>query len=373
MTMAGAPVRVLAINCGSSSLKHALFVVEERGGKLHETVLARETTERITDHSAAVRSVLAGLERGGAPPDVVGHRIVHGGSRSAPARIDVALLRSLRELVPFAPLHLPPEIRAIEAVTAVWPDRPQVACFDTAFHRTMSPVAERYALPAEWVDQGLLRYGFHGLSYEYVVQEVGAQNLGRAVVAHLGNGASLAAVVGGKSVDTTMGFSPAGGLVMGTRMGDVDPGLLVHIMQQGHGAAAIEDLVNRKAGLLGISGTTADVRDLLEKRGTDPRAALALDVFVWSARKWIGAMAASAAGIDTLVFTGGIGENSPPIRAAIAAGLEHLGVTLDPDRNARGPAAPGGLVSTDGARCKVRVVRTDEERVVARQAARVAS
>ncbi len=364
-------MRVLSINCGSSSLKHALFDVDEG----QENEVERGSVERIgsdvPDHAAAVRSLLEDLKRRGiAPPDAVGHRIVHGGAeRSAPARIDDAVVASLRDLVPFAPLHMPAEIRAIEAVREAWPDRPQVACFDTAFHRTLSEVAQRYALPDEAHTRGLRRYGFHGLSYEYVVAELGAGNLGRAVLAHLGSGASMAAVRDGRSVDTTMGFSPSGGLVMGTRLGDVDPGLLVHWLEQGHDAHALDDLVNRRAGLLGLSGTTADVRDLLERREGDPHAALAIDVFTWSARKWVGAMAAAIGGLDTLVFTGGIGEHAAVIRTEIAQGLEHLGVRLDAGRNARHEA----VVSAEGASCRVRVVKTDEERMVARHTYRLAS
>ncbi len=365
-------MRVLSINCGSSSLKHALFDV--RDGQ--ESEAERGSVERIgdggpADHAAAVRSLLEDLERRGVPlPDAVGHRIVHGGARlTAPARVDEALVASLRELVPFAPLHLPAEIRAIEAVVERWPKRPQVACFDTAFHRTLSEVAQRYALPEKEHAGGLRRYGFHGLSYEYVVAELGACDLGRAVIAHLGSGASMAAVRDGRSVDTTMGFSPAGGLVMGTRLGDVDPGLLVHWLEQGHDARALDDLVNRRSGLLGLSGTTSDVRDLLARRHGDRRAALAIDVFTWSARKWVGAMAAALGGIDTLVFTGGIGEHAAAVRAEIAHGLEHLGVRLDEGRN----ATHEPIVSAEGAPCRVRVVRTDEERMVARHTVRVAS
>jgi acetate kinase len=366
-------MRVLSINCGSSSLKHALFEV---GGEGDEREVARGQVDRIgekvPDHAAAVGAVLDGLEQRGEPlPAAIGHRIVHGGAKySAPARIDAALLESLNALVPFAPLHLPPEIRAIEAVEKRWPKVAQVACFDTAFHRTLSEVAQRYALPAADEAQGLRRYGFHGLSYEFVVGSVGASTLGRAVIAHLGNGASMAAVRDGVSVDTTMGFSPAGGLVMGTRLGDVDPGLLVHWMglAPGRDAKALDDLVNKRSGLLGVSGTTADVRDLLARRDTDARAALALDVFAWSARKWIGAMTAALGGIDTLVFTGGIGEHAPRMRAQIAAGLEHLGVRLDEARNGRNDA----VISAEGARTTVRVVKTDEERMVARHTARVA-
>jgi acetate kinase len=363
-------MRVLSINSGSSSLKYALFDVEPAS----ETCLARGSVDRIGsaagDQAAAVHALLDEMERrDGPPPQAVGHRIVHGGSAySAPARVDRALLDALRELTPFAPLHLPPEIEAVEAVARRWPDRPQVACFDTAFHRTLSAVAQRYALPERDDRAGLRRYGFHGLSYEYVVDEVGATTLGRAVLAHLGNGASMAAVRDGRSVDTTMGFSPTGGLVMGTRLGDVDPGLLVHWLRAGHDAKALDELVNRQSGLLGVSGTTSDVRDLLARRALDPRAALALDVFTWSARKWVGAMAAAVGGIDTLVFTGGIGEHADALRAEIARGLEHLGVRIDDARNARSEP----IVSPEGAPCTVRVVKTDEERMVARHTARVA-
>jgi acetate kinase len=366
-------MRVLSINCGSSSLKHALFDVDEGG----EREVARGTVERIgspavPDHAAAVGALLDDLEgQGDELPSAVGHRVVHGGEKfSAPATVDAALLGALRSLVPLAPLHLPAEILAIEAVAKRWPDRPQVACFDTAFHRTLSEVAHRYALPEDANREGLRRYGFHGLSYEYVVASVGAGTLGRAVIAHLGNGASMAAVRGGKSVDTTMGFSPTGGLVMGTRLGDVDPGLLVHWLASADGrdARALDDLVNRRSGLLGISGTTADVRDLVARSKEDPRAALALDVFAWNARKWVGAMAATIGGLDTLVFTGGIGEHSVSTRAAIAQGLEHLGVRLDEARNGRSEA----IVSEPGSPCTVRVVATDEERMVARHTRRVA-
>jgi acetate kinase len=369
-------MRVLSINCGSSSLKYALFDVEPESeqSEQDETEVARGGVDRIGsgagDQAAAVRAVLDELEARGEPlPEAVGHRIVHGGADlSAPARVNDAVLQALRALVPFAPLHLPPEIGAVEAVAKRWPDRPQVACFDTAFHRTLSAVAQRYALPDQEDREGLRRYGFHGLSYEYVVAKVGPASLGRAVLAHLGSGASMAAVSDGRSVDTTMGFSPTGGLVMGTRLGDVDPGLLVHWLQQGRDAKALDALVNRRSGLLGISGTTADVRDLLARRGSDPRAAMAIDVFTWSARKWVGAMAAAVGGLDTLVFTGGIGEHASVVRAEIARGLEHLGVRIDEARNARSEA----IISADDAPCTVRVVKTDEERMVARHTARVA-
>jgi acetate kinase len=326
--------------------------------------------EAIPDHAAAVHAALDELARKKlSPPDVVGHRVVHGGVlHSAPALVDAALLATLGELVPFAPLHLPAELSAIRAVTERWPDRPQVACFDTAFHRTLSEVAQRYALAGHLYEAGVRRYGFHGLSYEYIVATVGARDLGRAVIAHLGSGASMVAVRDGRAVDTTMGFTPSGGLVMGTRPGDLDPGLFVYLVAQGRDAHALDDLVNRAGGLRALSGGTSDVRELLARRDRDPPAALALDVFVWNAKKWIGAMAATLGGIETLVFTGGIGENSPPLRKELSLGLEHLGVRLDDARNARNDA----VVSSRDAPCKVLVVRTDEERMVARHARRIA-
>ena len=215
---------------------------------------------------------------------------------------------------------------------------PQVACFDTAFHSTLSPVAQRYALPEDLFTSGVRRYGFHGLSYEYVVDAVGPRELGRAVLAHLGSGASMVSVLDGRAVDTTMGFTPSGGLVMATRAGDIDPGLVVYLARQGYDAQALDRLVNNRAGMLALDGSTADVRELLSRRGTNPRAALALDVFVWSARKWLGAMVATIGGIDTLVFTGGIGEHAVSIRTMIASGLEYLGIHLDDSRNAQGDA-----------------------------------
>jgi acetate kinase len=239
-----------------------------------------------------------------------------------------------------------------------------VACFDTAFHATLSDAARRYAIPERLHEAGIQKYGFHGLSYEYVVASLGASNLGRAVIAHLGNGCSMAAVRDGKSVDTTMGFTPSAGLVMGTRAGDVDPGLLLYLVDQGYDGLALDRVVNREGGLLGVSGTTADVRDLLARRGSDSRAALAIEVFAWSARKWVGAMAAALGGVDNLVFTGGIGEHAAPVRAAIAGGLGHLGVEIDAARN----EANAPVISVSRARCTVHVVRTDEECIVARHA-----
>jgi acetate kinase len=371
---ASASTGVLVVNCGSSSLKYALFEVGEAGES--ERALERGAVESLGNdagaHAAAVHAALDAIDRRAlGRPAVVGHRVVHGGpDHAAPARVDAKLLADLDALVPFAPLHLPAEIDAIRAVAERWPDVPQVACFDTAFHRTLSEAAQRYALPETLHEQGVRRYGFHGLSYEYVVSTLAAGAAGapsRVVIAHLGSGASMAAVLDGRAVDTTMGFTPVGGLVMGTRPGDLDPGLLVYLARGGRDAAALDDLVNRRAGLLALSGSTADVRELVRRRETDPRAARALDVFAWSARRWVGAMAASLGGMEALVFTGGIGEHAAAVRGDIARGLGHLGVALDEERNARAEA----IVSTDASRCIVRVVPTDEERMVARHAAKL--
>jgi len=360
---------VLALNCGSSSLKYALFETEGRT----ERVLARDVVagigDRLADHAAAVRSVLDEIARHRLPePDAIGHRVVHGGRDLVrPVRIDDAVLQALRALVPFAPLHLPAEIRAIEAARARFPDLPQIACFDTAFHRTMPEGAERFALPKSLYDEGVRKYGFHGLSYELIVETVGARALGRAVIAHLGSGASMCAVKDGRSIDTTMGFTPAGGIVMGTRPGDLDPGLVVHLLRRGESVDAIDRMINHEAGLLALSETTADMKRLVETREKDPRAAFAIDVFCMHARKTVGALAAALGGLDSLVFTGGIGERAPLVRAEIARGLEHLGVRVDDAAN----AANAPIVSRPGAAVMVRVVPTDEERMVARHASAV--
>ena len=360
--MEGHRQEVLALNCGSSSLKYALFRDEE--------VLARGAVDvgahGAPDHASAVHAVFDGLAR---EPGAVGHRIVHGGAEhTQPERVSPALLASLERIVPLAPLHLPPELRAIEAVSARFGDLPQVVCFDTAFHRTLPERARRFALPSPLFDAGIRRYGFHGLSYEYVLESLGPKTLGRAVLAHLGNGASMAAVLEGRCIDTTMGFTPAGGLVMGTRSGDLDPGLMVHLLERrGYDAPALDRLVNHEAGLLALSGSTSDMQSLLRDSATDARAALAVDVFCYEARKRVGAFAAALGGLDALVFTGGIGEHAAEVRRAICEGLEHLGVTLDETRNLAGEA----IISVDARNATVHVVRTDEERMIARHTRRL--
>jgi acetate kinase len=379
---------VLCLNSGSSSLKFAMFRLSaggetrvatgaaERigleGGKLWmraEGDLAIERPERFADHEAAVRAVLGAVEESGlAAPAAVGHRVVHGGPRhQRPVRIDAALIDSLRRIVRFAPLHLPAEIRAIEAVSARHPNLSQVACFDTAFYRDLPEISRRFPLPEPLHDHGLWRYGFHGLSYEYLVETLGPDLPGKAVLAHLGNGASATAVRDGSPVDTTMGFTPTGGFMMGTRTGDLDPGLIFYLLDSGHGVREVDRIVNLESGLLGVSGSTSDMKALLERRAKDERAALAFEMFAYQVRKAIGALAAALGGLDGLVFTGGIGQNAPPVRERICAGLEHLGVYVDRDRN----RASREIISADGSACTVRVVPTDEELMIARHTQRV--
>lgn len=354
------PLVVLCVNSGSSSLKTALFEVDGTA----ERALARAAHPvESGDYTAALDAALASFDAQGLPlPGAAGHRVVHGGPRHAePALVDDDLLADLRELVPFAPLHMPAAMAGIGAIRGRW-DIPQVACFDTAFHRHMPELAQRLPLPDALWDVGVRRYGFHGLSYEYIVGALGAAQLGRAVIAHLGNGASMVAVDGGQSVDTTMSFTPTGGLVMSTRSGDLDPGVLVYLLrEQGYDPDRLEQLVDREAGLVALSGGTSDMQRLLERRERDGRAALAVDTFCYQARKHVGALATVLGGLDTLVFTGGIGEKAAAVRAGICGRLEHLGVELDDAAN----AADAAVISAPGAGCVVRVERTDEDRVIA--------
>lgn len=363
---------LLALNCGSSSLKYALFDGDDVARERLRGEIDHIGSGGATDHDAAVASVLSILDqKGHAKPDGVAHRLVHGGPKHfAPQRVDDALLATLKKAIPFAPLHLPTELKTIEAVKKHFGDMPQVACFDTAFHRSMPEVAARYALPAKLFDDGIHRYGFHGLSYEFVVSALGEAARGRAILAHLGSGSSMVITRDGRSLDTTMGFTPSAGLIMGTRLGDIDPGLIVHLLEaRGYDARSLERLVNHEAGLTALSGGTADMQKLLATRAQDPRAALAIDAFTYQARKWIGALAAVTGGIDALVFTGGIGQHSAPIREEICRGLEHLGIRIDPERNAQG----GTNIERDPSSCKVHAIATNEEAVLARHAREVLS
>jgi acetate kinase len=297
-------------------------------------------------------------------PVAVGHRVVHGGpDHTAPERVEAPLLAALRRLVAFAPLHLPSAIQGIEAVAARFPGLPQVACFDTAFHRRMPEVAQRFPLPRDLWHEGIRRYGFHGLSYEYIVATLGAAAQGRLVIAHLGNGASLAAVHHGQPLDTTMGFTPTGGVMMGTRSGDLDPGVLLHLMHaKGYDVCQIEHLVNHQAGLLGVSGVSPDMKTLLEQREREPHMAQAVEMFCYHLRKHIGALTATLGGLDILVFTGGIGERAAPVRWEVCRGLAYLGIDLDSQRN----ALHADVISTPGSACTVRVIPTNEDLMIAR-------
>ncbi len=358
------PLVVLCVNSGSSSLKSALFEVDHTS----ERELAR-ASQAVDggDYVRALQAAISSFENHSLPrPGAAGHRVVHGGPRHAePTIVDDRVLAELRELVAFAPLHMPAAIAGIEAVAARW-DIPQVACFDTAFHHRMPVIAQRLPLPDSLWDDGVRRYGFHGLSYEYVVDTLGPDELGRAVIAHLGNGASMAAVHDGRSLDTTMAFTPAGGLVMSTRPGDLDPGVAVYLLREkGYDADRLEELIDRKSGLIALSGDTSDMRALVEERDRNPRAALAIDAFCYYARKHVGALAAVLGGLDTLVFTGGIGEKAATVRAEICRGLQHLGVELDDERNER----DADVISAWASECIVRVARTDEDLVIARHTA----
>jgi acetate kinase len=392
---------VLTINGGSSSIRFAVYEARaqpRRGrwsslrrrlaGKI-DRIGARGTNFAVSDpappgrhprrliandHRAAVGFLFDWLERQALFESItaVGHRIVHGLKHTEPERITPKLLAELRRMTPYDPDHLPREIELIEAIRRRHPQLPQVACFDTAFHRTLPRVAKLLPIPRRYAAKGVVRYGFHGLSYEYLMAELArldpAAAKGRVILAHLGNGASLAAVHHGKSIDTSMGFTPAAGLVMSTRSGDLDPGLLAFLARSERMTPAQFDrMVNHESGLLGVSATSSDVRDLFARETKDVRAAEALALFCYQARKWIGAYAAALGGLDTLVFAGGIGENAPLIRERICRGLDFLGLALDRKRNARN--AP--LISSAAGRVKVRIIPTDEELVIARSACRL--
>jgi acetate kinase len=384
---------VLVLNAGSSSIKFELFAVQDDapvslfagqvegiGAAPHFVARAaggEPLSERRWEgggapasHAAALGVIIAWLEGalGGRRLVAVGHRVVHGGpDHAAPALLDAALLEDLRRLVPLAPLHQPHNLAGIEAAMAAWPGVPQVACFDTAFHRSHAWEADTFALPPEFYERGIRRYGFHGLSYEYIAwslaREEPALAAGRIVVAHLGNGSSLCAIRNGRSVDSTMGFTALDGVPMGTRCGQIDPGVLLHLIEaEGMDTAALTRLLYANAGLKGMSGISHDVRDL--EASPDPRAARALSHYCWRVRREIGALAAALGGIDALVFTAGIGENARNLRAAICAGLGFLGISLDPQRN----AANAAEISPPGAATRVLVRPTDEEGMIARHA-----
>ncbi len=395
---------VLTINGGSSSIKFALYALpvvarsgdrattEERllSGELERIGLANAVLsakgadgnlpERqpvdAPDHERAAGQLINWLDKrvGLKAVAAVGHRVVHGGTRYTEAhRVTAELVHELKRLSPLDPAHLPGEIALIEVFARRFPGLPQVACFDTAFHHDLPRVAQLLPVPRRYQAAGVRRYGFHGLSYSFLMDELARtagpdEARGRIILAHLGAGASMAAVREGKCIDTTMAFTPTAGLVMGTRSGDLDPGLLVYLMRSERmDADQIDDLVNRRSGMLGVSEVSPDMRDLLARQASDPRAADAVGLFCYQAKKWIGALAAALGGLDTLVFAGGIGENAPEVRARICANLGFLGLQLDEGRN----AANAALISSDASQVRVRVIRTDEELMIARTVCRL--
>lgn len=385
-----AMTKILTVNGGSSSIKFALFEADpglrrvlngriERIG-LAEAIFVVDASNKsdsfsrrivAPDHEIAVTILMDWLAESIGPDnlDAVGHRVVHGGpAYSLPVRITPELVAALRQLSPFDPEHLPEEILLTEAFQRRFPELPQVACFDTVFHRDMPRVARLLPLPRRFEAQGMRRYGFHGLSYAFLVEKLARLEQrhvaqGRIVLAHLGNGASLAAVRDGRSIDTSMGFTPAAGVPMGCRSGDIDPGLVWYLAQtEGLDAKGFNEMVNSRSGLLGVSETSSDMRDLLERERQDERAAEAIALFCYQVKKWIGAFAAALGGLDTLVFAGGIGEKAPAVRSRICEGLGFLGLELEEKRN----SANEGVISKADSRVAVRVIPTDEERVIAK-------
>ena len=362
---------VLTVNAGSSSVKYALFAL---GGDRAAPVLSGQveglgTAPGALNHAQALAQVLAQVDAAGGQWQVaaVGHRVVHGGAGfAAPALIDEAVLQALQALAAWAPLHQPHNLSGIKAARAAFPFVPQVACFDTAFHRSQPAVHQRFALPQHWHDAGVRRYGFHGLSYASIRAQLAASEpallAGRVVVAHLGNGASMCGMVAGRSVATTMSFSPLDGLTMGTRCGRIDAAVVLHLMQH-HGldADAVTQLLHQQSGLLGLSGLSADMRTLMAS--ASPAAALAIDHFVEAALRELAGLAAALRGIDALVFTGGIGENAAPLRARIVEAAPWMGLQLDAAANAAGASA----INAAGSAVQIRVLRTNEEAVIARQ------
>lgn len=385
---------VAVFNAGSSSIRFAVFAGgaaggipqplwrgrAERVGRRARFAVADgagrpvvdETTEdggREFDHGGALDRILGWLDTAGGPAGLdlaaAGHRVVHGGRRFAgPVLVTPEVLGRLDELSPLAPLHQPHNLAAIRALAAARPGLPQAACFDTAFHLGQPPLARLLALPAELRARGLERYGFHGLSYEHIAaqlpERLGKAAAGRVIVAHLGNGASLCALLEGRSVATTMGFSTLDGLAMGTRPGGLDPGVLLHLLREGMAPADLEDLLYHRCGLLGISGVSHDMRELLES--ADPRAGQAVDYFVYRVAREIGSLAAALGGLDALVFTAGIGEHSPAIRERVCAACRWLGLEVQDAANARG----GPMISTEASRVAAWVIPTDEELTIAR-------
>jgi acetate kinase len=386
-----AGARILAVNTGSSSLKAAVYLPTDLASPVLNVLVDRiggdDAHIRVTDQSGRVAAerdapardfdaaltLLVGALDAADPGHrlrAIGHRLVHGGQRfDRPAAITPETMRALEDLARLAPEHMYQALVAVRFFARKAPSVPQVACFDTVFHRTLPRVARLIPLPQRYRDAGFVRFGFHGLSYESSMAALRGMNAahGRIVIFHLGNGASMAAIRDGACVDTTMGYTPTSGLVMGTRCGDIDPGVLIELLSA-HGMTpdALDVLLNEQSGLLGLSGTSRDMRDLLAAEERDANAADAIALFCYRAQKYLGAFASVLGGLDTVVFTGGIGERSAAIRARICAGQAHLGITLDDAANASASGAAMAVISAPDARVAVRVMRADEEAVIAR-------
>jgi acetate kinase len=385
---------ILTINSGSSSIKFSLYQADEamsrrlsgivdRVGLSGTNLTVKDAAGKpqessslcFSDRTSAANFLIEWLEKRDvfASVGAIGHRVVHGMNHTGPEVVTAELLDELHRISPIDPQHLPGEIDLIETFRQRHPTLPQVACFDTAFHHDMPRVAKLLAIPRRYEAKGVMRYGFHGLSYTYLMEELlrlgdPAATSGRVILAHLGNGASLAAVRDGKSIDTSMGFTPAAGLPMSTRSGDLDPGLVIYLARtEQMTTAQFHQMVNHQSGLLGVSEISSDMRDLLAQEAGDVRAAEAVALFCYQVKKWIGAYAAALNGLETLVFAGGIGENAPTIRARICEGLNFLGITVNDSRNT-GSAA---VISNPDGKVMVRVIHTDEEQMIARSTLRV--
>ncbi len=381
---------ILTINSGSSSLKFSVYVIGKdekliiKGGmdriglgdsnfrvteSYNTKLMAREFD--LPDHESALKVLLNWLEKNELSKkiDAVGHRLVNGGSSfTGHHLITSQLISTLKRMSYLAPDHLSQQIKGMETVSNLYPNLNQVACFDTVFHSDMPREAKMFALPRKLWKEGVMRYGFHGLSYEYIMQElnkeVGSGGVdGRIIIAHLGNGASMVAVKNGKGVDTTMGFTPTGGLMMSTRSGDLDPGIITYLLEEkGITPQKLNEMINKKSGLYGVSGISSDMKELLEKEAENPHAADAINLFCYQAKKYLGAMASVLEGVGTIIFTGGIGENSPEIRKRICSGMEFLGIQLDLSKN----ETNSSIISIAETPTTVRVIKTNEELMIAR-------
>ncbi len=376
---------LLVLNAGSSSIKFALYDLPLSGRTSHEGQIAgigrdprfsadgkqRPIRGRLSDHAAAIAILLEWLESEAHAGKLagVGHRVVHGGTEfTQPVRLDGKSIEALAALNPLAPHHQPHNIAAIRAIAQRLPELPQIACFDTAFHATIPREARRLPLPADYEARGIRRYGFHGLSYESIVAQmpvIAGHLPNRLIVAHLGNGASITAIKDGRSIATSMGFSTLDGLVMGTRSGSIDPGVLLHLMREGRGLGEIEDLLYNRSGLLGLSGISADMKTLLESPA--PEAAMAVSLYCYRINREIGSLAAALEGLDALVFTGGVGENAAPVRSKVCRAAQWLGIALDEQANASG----GPRLTSAKSQASAWAIPTDEQGVIARHTARL--